>query len=76
MKKFSGKILFFFLTIMICQEFTKMSHGESLVHKDGWKIHELDSSTENNLGIFGFHKGKPRLKEAGRFFSTDADKAP
>ena len=42
--------------------------------KDGWKIHELDSSTENNLGIFGFHKGKPRLKEAGRFFSTDADK--
>ena len=44
--------------------------------KDGWKIHELDSSTENNLGIFGFHKGKPRLKEAGRFFTTDADKAP
>ena len=44
--------------------------------KDGWKIHEMDSSTENNLGIFGFHKGKPRLKEAGRFFSTDADKAP
>ncbi len=44
--------------------------------KDGWKIHELDSSTENNLGIFGFHKGKPRLKEAGRFFSTDADKVP
>ena len=42
--------------------------------KDGWKIHELDSSTENNLGIFGFHKGKPRLKEAGRFFSTDASK--
>jgi len=44
--------------------------------KDGWKIHELDSSTENNLGIFGFHKGKPRLKEAGRFFSTAADKVP
>ena len=44
--------------------------------KDGWKIHELDSSTENNLGIFGFHKGKPRLKEAGRFFTTAADKAP
>ena len=42
--------------------------------KDGWKIHELDSSTENNLGIFGFHKGKPRLKEAGRFFTTAADK--
>ena len=38
--------------------------------------HELDSSTENNLGIFGFHKGKPRLKEAGRFFTTDADKVP
>lgn len=44
--------------------------------KDGWKIHELDSITENNLGIFGFHKGHPRLKEAGRFFTTDADKAP
>ena len=44
--------------------------------KDGWKIHELDSSTENNLGLFGFHKGKPRLKEAGRFFSTAADKVP
>ena len=29
----------------------------------GWKIHELDSSTENNLGIFGFHKGKPRIQE-------------
>lgn len=42
--------------------------------KGMWKIHELDSSTENNLGIFGFHKGKPRLKEAGRFFTTDADK--
>ena len=44
--------------------------------KDGWKIHELDSITENNLGIFGFHKGKARLKEAGSFFSTDEDKAP
>ena len=34
--------------------------------KDGkgmWKIHELDSSTENNLGIFGFHKGKPRVEK-------------
>ena len=31
--------------------------------KDGWKIHELDSSTENNLRIFGFHEGHPRLKE-------------
>ena len=31
--------------------------------KDGWKIHELDSSTENNLGIFGFHKGKPRIEK-------------
>ena len=29
----------------------------------GWKIYELDSSTENNLGIFGFHKGKPRIQE-------------
>ena len=44
--------------------------------KDGWKIHEVDSITESNLGIFGFHRGHPRLKEAGRFFSTDADKAP
>ena len=31
--------------------------------KDGWKIHELDSITESNLGIFGFHKGNPRLKK-------------
>ena len=31
--------------------------------KDGWKIHELDSITENNLEIFGFHKGNPRLKK-------------
>ena len=31
--------------------------------KDGWKIHELDSSTENTLGIFGFHKGKPRIEK-------------
>ena len=44
--------------------------------KDGWKIHELDSCTENNLVLFGFHEGEPRLKEAGRFFTTDADKVP
>ena len=31
--------------------------------RDGWKIHELDSVTENNLGIFGFHTGHPRIKE-------------
>ena len=31
--------------------------------KDGWKIHEIDSITENNLGIFGFHKGKPRVEK-------------
>ena len=31
--------------------------------KNEWKIHELDSITESNLGIFGFHKGKPRLKK-------------
>ena len=31
--------------------------------KGMWKIHELDSSTENNLGIFGFHKGKPRIEK-------------
>ena len=30
---------------------------------DGWKIHELDSITENNLVIFGFHKGEPRLEK-------------
>jgi hypothetical protein len=30
--------------------------------KDGWKIHELDSITENNLRIFGFHIGHPRIK--------------
>ncbi len=29
----------------------------------GWKIHELDSSAENNLRIFGFHKGIPRIKK-------------
>ena len=34
--------------------------------KDGWKIHELDSITENNLPIFGFHKGHPRIKEFTR----------
>ena len=34
--------------------------------KDGWKIHELDSITENNLRIFGFHKGHPRIKEFTR----------
>ena len=30
---------------------------------DGWKIHELDSITENNLRIFGFHKGRPRIEK-------------
>ncbi|MCY3739643.1 MAG: cohesin domain-containing protein [Candidatus Poribacteria bacterium] len=44
--------------------------------EDGWKIHELDSVTENNLGIFGFHKGNPRLKDKGNFFTTEKDKAP
>ena len=41
--------------------------------KDGWKIHELDSITQNNLGIFGFHKGKPRIE---KFIKTtrEADK--
>ena len=42
--------------------------------KDGWKIHELDSSTENNLGIFGFHKGKPRVEKFIRV-TKEADKA-
>ena len=40
----------------------------------GWKIHELDSSTENNLGIFGFHKGKPRIQEFMRV-TREKDKA-
>ena len=31
--------------------------------KNEWKIHELDSISENNLEIFGFHKGNPRLKK-------------
>ena len=44
--------------------------------KDGWKIHELDSITENNLGIFGLYKGKARLKDEGNFFTTEEDKAP
>ena len=30
--------------------------------KDGWKIHELDSVTENNLEIFGLYEGTPRLE--------------
>ena len=42
--------------------------------KDGWKIHELDSSTENNLEIFGFHKGKPRIEKFIRV-TKEADKA-
>ena len=42
--------------------------------KDGWKIHELDSSTENNLGIFGFHKGKPRVEKFIRV-TKEAEKA-
>ena len=44
--------------------------------KDGWKIHEIDSITENNLGIFGLYKGKARLKDEGNFFTTEKDKAP
>ena len=44
--------------------------------KDGWRIHELDSITQNNLGIFGLRDGKARLKDEGNFFTTEADKAP
>ena len=45
--------------------------------KGEWKIHEIDSITENNLGIFGYHKGKPRLEEAyGNFFDDEEDSAP
>ena len=43
--------------------------------KDGWKIHELDTSTENNLGIFGFHKGKPRIEKFIKL-TREADKSP
>ena len=53
-----------------------MAAEKMKAEKDGWKIHELDSSTENNLGVFGFHKGNLRLKAAGRFFTTAADKVP
>ena len=42
--------------------------------KDGWKIHELDSVNENNLRIFGFHTGHPRIKEFIRV-TREADKA-
>ena len=43
--------------------------------KDGWKIHEVDSITENNLGIFGFHRGHPRIQQFIRV-TRDAEKAP
>ena len=43
--------------------------------KNGWKIHELDSITENNLEIFGFHKGHPRIKKFIRV-TREAEKAP
>ncbi len=42
--------------------------------KDGWKIHEIDSITENNLGIFGFHKGKPRIEKFMKV-TREAEKA-
>ena len=43
--------------------------------KNGWKINELDSITENNLEIFGFHKGHPRIKKFIRV-TREAEKAP
>ena len=43
--------------------------------KDGWKIHELDSITENNLFLFGFHRGHPRIEQFIRV-TTDTEKAP
>lgn len=52
------------------------THLYLLKGKDGWKIHQLDSITENNLGIFGFHKGKPRLQDEKKFFTAEKDKAP
>ena len=42
--------------------------------KDGWQIHELDSVNENNLRIFGFHRGHPRIKEFIRV-TRDTEKA-
>lgn len=52
------------------------THLYLLKSKEGWKIHELDSITENNLGIFGLHKGKPRLKDNGKFFTIEKYRAP
>ncbi len=52
------------------------THLYLLKDKDEWKIHELDSITENNLGIFGLHKGKARLKDNGKFFASEEDRAP
>ena len=43
--------------------------------KNGWKIHELDSITENNLEIFGFHTGNPRMKKFIRV-TRETEKAP
>ena len=39
------------------------THLYLLKSDKGWRIQEIDSSTENNLGIFGFHKGKPRVEK-------------
>jgi hypothetical protein len=43
--------------------------------KDGWKIHELDSITENNLGIFGFHNRTPRIEKFIKV-TREVEKAP
>ena len=40
--------------------------------KDGWRIQELDSITQNNLQIFGLD-AKPRLAELGEFFAKSID---
>ena len=40
--------------------------------KDGWRIQELDSITQNNLQIFGLD-AKPRLAELGDFFAKSTD---
>lgn len=50
------------------------THLYLLKDDKGWKIYELDSSTENNLGIFGFHKGKPRIQKFIKL-TREADKA-
>ncbi len=48
------------------------THLYFLKGKDGWRIQELDSITQNNLQIFGLD-AKPRLAELGDFFAKSTD---